>query len=216
MELNEGTQVYSVGGKEVGKINRFVLNPVSKRVSHIIVEKGLLFPEDKVVPIDWITSATSDRVVLSREIGEIQDLPPFEEVYYVRLDEAERQRYPFPPLGYTPSYYWYPPFGAPAYNYMLYPPDQVAETERNIPERSVPLKEGANVISAEGSHVGDVERLMVDPESNRATHFLITKGLLLKERKLVPVGWVDRITEDKVQLAVGEKTVDRLPDYPSV
>jgi uncharacterized protein YrrD len=213
MEFNESARVYSADGKEVGKINRFVLDPQSKRVTHLVVEKGVFFPEDKVVPIEWVASATHERVDLSVGEASFHDLPPFEEVHYVSLDEAEQQSIVVPPMGYAPAGYWYPQYGISSYPYSFYPPGLAADVEQNIPDQEVPLKEGAEVIGAGGKHIGDMERLMVDPKSNIATHFLISKGGLVKERKLVPVYWVDTIKEEKIQLLVSERTIERLPDF---
>jgi uncharacterized protein YrrD len=89
----------------------------------------------------------------------------------------------------------------------------VRETDQNIPDDTVALKEGARVISDDDETVGSVERLLTDPRSNRVTHFVISQGLLMKERKMVPVDWVRLMEEDKVHLAVGKGVVDRLPEY---
>ena len=70
-------------------------------------------------------------------------------------------------------------------------------------------------MSSDGEHVGDVERLFVDSDSNRATHFVIAEGLLFKERKLIPANWVRSIEEDKVHLAVPSRVLERLPAYQS-
>jgi hypothetical protein len=87
-------------------------------------------------------------------------------------------------------------------------------TERNLPERTVALEEGAKVVSADDEHVGDIEQVLTDPQSDRVTHFIIKEGLLLKERKLIPTHWVSRLTEDRVKLAVGSDLLERLPQYP--
>ncbi len=215
MELKEGASVYSANGEEIGKINRFVIHPGTKEISHIVVEKGWLFPEDKVIPINWVISAETDRVTLSQHSSEVNDLPPFEEMHYIRLDDNERGQFSNATYAYIPLYYWYPPLGAPAYSYTLNQPNVAQQLEQNIPDSAVALEEGADVISADGKHIGDVERLFADPDTNRATHFLISKGLLLKERKMVPVDWITLILEDKVHLAVGENFVEHLPDYQS-
>ena len=213
MELKEGATVFSADEKEVGKINRFVLNPVSNKVTHFVVEKGLLFPEDKVIPLDWVTGSGEDRVTLSKGAAAVEDLPPFEETNYVQLDDTERQRFAAVPYTYAPTYYWYPPYGAPTYLYPGTMPDVATETERNIPENTVALREGSGVFDTDGDHIGDVERVMVDPNTKRATHFVISQGLLLKERKLVPLEWVRSVMENRVLLAVGSKLIDRLPGY---
>lgn len=217
MELKEGTSVFTASGEEVGKINRFVLDPATNEVTHIVVQKGWLLPEDKVVPLRMISSATEERVVLNEDTGDFDQLPPFEETHYVELTEADTSPEEQPTYRYGPAYYWYPPsgyIGYPAYGlgYYGWP---LVETQQNIPENTVPLQEGSNVISSDDEHVGDVERLFVDPDSNRATHFLISQGLLFKERKLVPAHWVRSVEEDKVHLAVPSRLLERLPAYES-
>ena len=217
MELKEGTSVFTASGEEVGKINRVVLDPATNEVTHIVVQKGWLLPEDKVVPLRMINSATEERVVLNEDTGDFEQLPPFEETHFVELTEDDTSPAERPTYRYATAYYWYPPsgyMGYPAYGLGYYnrPP---VKTQQNIPENTIPLKEGANVISSDDEHVGDVERLFVDPDSNRATHFLISQGLLFKERKLVPAHWVRSVEEDKVYLAVPSRLLERLPAYQS-
>jgi uncharacterized protein YrrD len=215
MELKEGTNVFTSSGDEVGKINRFVLDPATNEVTHIVVQKGWLLPEDKVVPIAMISTATEERVVLNQKVEDLDQLPPFEEIHFVELTDEEIHAEDSAAFRYAPAYYWYPPsgyIGSPGFapGYYGWPP---VETTRNIPADTVPLKEGANVISSDGKHVGDVERLFVDNDSNRATHFLISEGLLFKERKLIPTHWVRSVEEDKVKLAVPSRLLERLPAY---
>jgi uncharacterized protein YrrD len=217
MELKEGTSVFTPNGDEVGKINRFVLDPATNEVTHIVVQKGWLFPEDKVVPIAMVSTATEERVMLNQNIEDLDQLPPFEETHFVELTDADIRPTGPSTYRYAPAYYWYPPSGYIGYpefgpGYYGWPP---VETTRNIPADTVPLKEGANVMSSDGEHVGDVERLFVDPDSNRATHFLISEGLLFKERKLVPAHWVRSVEEDQVHLTVPSRLLERLPKYES-
>lgn len=87
------------------------------------------------------------------------------------------------------------------------------ETVRNIPEDTVPLKEGTDVFSSDGEHVGDVERLLVEPESNQVSHFVISQGLFFKDRKLVPMHWVRSVAEDNVHLSVTSDFLEQLPSY---
>ncbi len=217
LELKEGTSVFTQSGEEVGKINRFVLDPVTNEVTHIVVQKGWLLSEDKVVPIGMIDAATEERVELNQKIGDLDQLPPFEETHFVELMDTDNRPTSSSMYRYAPAYYWYPPsgyIGYPAFGpgYYGWPP---VETTRNIPADTIPLKEGADVISADGKHVGDIERLFVNAESNKATHFLISKGLLFKEQKLIPAHWVKSVEENKVNLAVPSRILERLPAYQS-
>ncbi|HSL42919.1 MAG TPA: PRC-barrel domain-containing protein [Anaerolineales bacterium] len=218
VELREGTSVFTAGGEEVGKINRFVLDPQTNEVTHIVVQRGWLLSEDKVVPLSMIHSATEDRVQLNEDVTEFDELPPFEETHYVRMDEdraSHEATTDYASDRAAPGFYWYPPhgyLGYPAYG-LGYPAWPLTETQQNIPANTVPLEENTKVISSDDNHVGDVERLLVDTDSNKATHFIISQGMLFKDRKLVPVSWIKSITEEEVRLIVSSKVLEQLPSY---
>ena len=218
MELREGMGVFTPGGEQVGTVNRFVLDPATNEVTHIVIQKGWLVPEDKVVPFEMVSSATDERVVLSEEVGDFDKLPPFEETQFVRAaDEEPGDPTPAadPAYGYTPAYYWYPAqsnIGFPGIGLGHYAWPR-GETRRNIPEDTVPLKEGTDVVSSDGEHVGDVERLFLEEGSNKVTHFVISQGVLFKDRKLVPAHWVKSVEEDGVHLVVSSQLLERLPSY---
>lgn len=217
MQFKEGTSVYTENDEEIGKLSRVVLDPVSREVTHIVIEKGLLFPEDKVVPIDMVDTSREDKITLESGIDNFDELTPFEQTYFVDASEVDWDQTTTttrgPDYGYTPAYYYYPPFGGFAgyagYAYASRP----VETERNIPEDTIPLQEGVDVISADGEKVGSVEQIFVDSETNQTTHFLISSGVLFKERKLVPIHWVQNILEDAIHLAVSSRLLNNLPDY---
>jgi uncharacterized protein YrrD len=214
MQFKEGASVFTWDGEKVGSIDRVVLDPKTKEVTHVVVQKGFLFTTDKVVPVSLIGAATEDRVTLREDAGDLEALPDFEEKHYVPITEAERRK--VSPAGYIPPLYWYPPagltwWGVPGYGYPI--PPCVVRTERHIPEGTVALEEGAKVLSSDGEHVGDVEAVLTDPEQDRATHLLISQGLLLKEEKLVPTTWVSMVLEDEVHLVVGSRALDQLPEY---
>lgn len=218
IELKEGMSVVTRGGEEVGRVNRFVLDPATNEVTHIVIQKGWLLPEDKVVPFELVSSTSEDSLILSDEVGEFDKLPPFEETHFIRVtDDDPGDPVPSnqPAYQYAPAYYWYPSHGYtgfPGFGPGYYP-TPVTETKRNIPEDTIALQEGTDVISSDGEHVGDVERLLIEPESNKATHFLISQGMLFKDRKLVPVHWVRSVEEDKVHLAVSSRLLERLPAH---
>src|SRR5262245_59021330 len=108
MELTEGAHVYTADGEQVGKISRFVLDPATDQVTHIVVHKGWLMPEEKVVELKMITSALEDKVVLSSELGDFHHLPPFEEKYFIKTSEEDVRRAGYPTDTSFPAYYWYP------------------------------------------------------------------------------------------------------------
>lgn len=217
-ELKEGTDVFTADGDQLGEISRFVLDPETNEVTHIVVKKGWLFSEDRVVPFDQVRSMTDEGLVLSEEIQDYDQLPPFEETYFAEVTDRDHypddvNRYSTYPTG--PAYYWYPPHG-----YLGYPGYGLgatgwpyAMTKQNIPADTVPLKEGTHVVSSDDEHVGDVERLLVDDDTHMVTHFVISQGLFFKDHKLVPANWIRTVTDDQVRLSVSSKLLEDLPTY---
>ena len=212
LELKEGAGVYTPGDEQIGEINGFVLDPRTNEVSHLVVKKGTFFPEDKVIPFDMVRSTEEDKVILNQEIEAVDELPPFEETHYVRTPGADPDARYGHDYGVMPAYYWYPPHGFAGYpvGYYGWP---VAETVKNIPPGTSHITEGANIMSSDGEHVGDVESLFVEADSDRVTHFLISQGLLFKDHKLVPAHWVNTVSDDKVHLSVSKEVLEDLPDY---
>lgn len=214
MQFKEGADVYTSTGEKAGDIDRVVIDPLTDEVTHLVVRKGFLFPEDRVVPVDLIYSATEERVTL-RDVEDIEDLPVFETTQYIPANQLPDTAYHRP--GYVAPYYWYSHPGAMWWGagpYPLYPPPPyVTEVRRNIPEGTVPLKEGAKVITSDDEVVGNIERIFAEPSQDRATHLLISQGLLLKERKVVPTSWIMTVMEDEVHLGVSSDLIEGLPEY---
>ncbi|MBZ0291336.1 MAG: PRC-barrel domain-containing protein [Anaerolineae bacterium] len=226
MQFKNGTNVFTANGKEVGHIDRVVIDPRSQHVTHVVVRAGFLFTEDKLVPVELIKSADDDRVTLQSAAGDLDDLRPFEETHYVSLDDEEVKAMNYPVGGeYIPPVYGYPPYGgiwpgypgAPGYSGPagIARPEQVYATRKdeNIPEGTSALREGARVISSDDKHVGEIESVLVDEHTEQATHFVISQGLFFKDHKLIPAHWVRTIGENEVYLGVGSKTLEQLPDY---
>jgi uncharacterized protein YrrD len=219
MQFTEGAKVFTADGEQVGTIDRVVLEPDTKEVTHLVVQKGLLLTEDKVVPMSLVGPATEDRVTLREDAGDLDKLPDFEESHYLPVEPARPERGPKPTAGSAYGarpLYLYPPLGAwwTAAGYADYArPKYVTKTRKNVPEGTVALEEGATVVGSDGEEVGDIERIFTDPLEDRATHFLISEGLVLKEKKLIPTRWMSQVFEDEVHLSVDSEFVDSLPEY---
>jgi len=209
IQFPKNASVLSANGQEVGSINRVVLSPESKMVTHIVVRKGTLLNRvDKVVPVDLIAETTEDRILLRDEAGDLESFPPFEEERVVDKKTGLDQ----PPLfeSSSPELIGYPEPNIPV---IPAPGEQyVTQIDQNIPEGTVALKEGARVITADGQHVGKVERVLADLSADQVTHLLISRGMFPKETKLIPMEWVARMEEDGVHLGVEEHRVKELAD----
>lgn len=226
MRFTKGADIYSAQGEKLGTLDRVVIDPQSQEVTHLVVSKGLFFKSNKVIAIDMLNSEVRDRITLLNPKHDLDEFPDFEETQYVDVDTAD---YPtadsnLAPADTASAAYWYPPTGLawwrPAPDLQMAVPTMpavlpgyVAKTKQNIPEGTVALEEGAKVVSRDGQHIGNIEQVVVDPQDNRVTHFVIAAGTFFKERKLIPVLWITGIDEDEVRLASSAKTLDRLPAY---
>ncbi len=212
MKLKEKAVVVTWKGKKVGRVDRVVIDPRTNEVTDVVVRKGLIFTDDKVIPVDLIDRTTEDRVILKKTVTDLDDLPDFEETHYVPMDQAD----PAEQAGFIRPMAWYYPFPGEGW-WGTYPgygrPPYVVSTEENIPEGTVPIKEGSKVLAKNGESVGDVEAIYTEPTENRVTHVLIANGLLSKEQKLIPTTWVGEISENEIRLSVTKTFVDQLPSY---
>jgi uncharacterized protein YrrD len=212
MQFTQGARVLTSDGKDVGHIDQVVMDPQTKEVTHIVVRKGFLFTEDKIVPISLIASADEDAIHLREDAGDLYLLPPFEETHYVLLDDLERGATNYPDV---PSLYWLPPAGG-WLGYpegFAYPPPYPVQTTRNIPEGTVALHEGAEVYSSNDELLGHVEEILTDSPTDRASYFVMSSGILLPSKRLVPMTWVQDIYEDRLVLNVGKAMVEQLREY---
>ncbi|MCE7982776.1 MAG: PRC-barrel domain containing protein [Caldilinea sp. CFX5] len=212
MQLKQGANVYTVDDQHVGGVDRVVINPGTKEVTHIVVRRGVLFIEDKVVPVRLINSTTEDAVRLRVRAAALENLPRFEESYYLTPEEVTLHDYE---TGYARPLYWYPPVGIgwDLGYYTGYEAEPYAvHVEQNIPKDTVGLKEGARIVASDGEAVGHLECVFTD-EKNRATHLLVKAGWLFATQKLIPVHWIRTVDEDEIQLTVNAGVLALTPGY---
>lgn len=219
MKFKKGADVYTVDDDKVGKIKMIVMTPQTQNVTHLVVEKGFLFKEDRVVPMEWIDYSSPDKVQLKAGY-EDDDLVPFEERHYIPADEYDPTVH-----GNTedkdtvvnmspPTFYYYAPIGT-WWSYSASPLSNkyITVKQKNVPDGALILETGANVVTYDGHHAGDVEQILTDPGTNRVTHFVISKGILLAEKKLIPAYWVMNTAEAQVDLSVNKRVLENLPEF---
>lgn len=189
MQFVDGAKVYDSENQEVGRISHVVVNPKTDEVTHIVIHKGLIFPEDKVVPIHLFVETTPEKAVLYGKADKLKSMQNFEDPEYTSASIADD-------IGLTGARHSY-----------------VTRVTRNIPDGTIALKEGARVISLDKQHVGSIENVIVNPGTDALTHFVISQGLLLKTRKVVPMSTVAEVEEDEVHLSLSAYDLENLPDY---
>ncbi len=204
LTIKEGTKIYTADGERLGAVDRVVMDPLTRSVSHVVVRKGVFFPEDKVIPLEAIASAIEERINLDPDVDPA-DLPPFEETHYLPLEDGEESLGD----GSIPLVYYGP--------YAMVTPvlNTVSRTvvERNIPEDTVALRGGAPVIDRDNVEIGRFDELLMT-ETGVVTHLVMTRDLgLVSARRAIPISWVEFATDEKVKLGVTSRLVDASAEY---
>ena len=232
MQFRQNTSVYTASGETIGHIDRVVMDPKTLEVTNLIVRKGTLFTEDRVVPVSQISQANEERVTLEQDAEDLANLPLFEEKQYIPLDwdepsvtRVESENDNLSEKSETsettkteaaPTLVWYPTIGIESMNNnFLSGSAYVVKTQTNIPDNEVAIKKGVPVTTRDNKIAGWVDEVITQSQTNRATHFVLSQGLLIKSYKAVPVHWVNEVNEDGVILGVHSEMLERLPEYQS-
>lgn len=212
LEIHEGSHLFTADREDLGTVRGFVIEPASRDVSHILVEKGIFFTNDRVVPIEAIDHVEDEDVFLGTDVDP-STLPGFFREHYTPVDEETRigldapagymWRYPITYAGPFPNYPAYPmPPGAPARRTVSEPSIRDKLADSNVIGGRTP------VLSKNGEKVGTVSEVQVD-EEGQLSHLVVDLGFLSDE-KVLPVHWIETIGSDGVQLAVSNTAVESL------
>lgn len=216
MKFRYGIDIVSWENEKVGELKHVVVDPSTDEITHLVAEKSFLMPDDKLIPISLVMEATEEHIKLYAFEGSFEEFDDYVEKHYVRSERertdmmTDEEKAEFVPL------IAYPPAGAMGMGYVpviQYPENYQTEEVKNIPEGTEDISEGAKVVSLDGEHVGDIKEMIVEPQSDQITHFVISKGILFTEEKLVPSTWVRRYDDEQVKLLVDSNIVEQLPEY---
>jgi hypothetical protein len=197
LEITRETDVFTARDEHVGSVDRVVLDSVTRRMTHVVVRKGVFLPEDKLIATEDISTATRQRINLKQDV-DVDGLLPFIEQFYVPVDGSDV------PGAFMAT--WYGPIGVPT---PMHEGAIRTVMERNIPERLTALEGGAAVIASDNEDVGRLERV-VTTDTGLPTHIVIVKGVLPPERRAVPINWVDEIAEREIALGATRRMVEAI------
>jgi sporulation protein YlmC with PRC-barrel domain len=228
MHIELGRPVMSRDGKRIGTVDQLVLDPDTREVRAIIVHRGLLLTEDRLVDRAAIDTVAPDGTVwLALDAEQAHELPLFVEEEFVRLtnEEAATLPYVWPSgggLGPVPLLW-----GAPAREPVI-PEPRIApydpsggtlpsstaptpapvEVATNLPPDTVRIDRGTAVIASDGTRLGKVEHVHLN-EDGEIVSLAVDPGLFGGELLHIPAEWIDSVTEEAVHLTVDAATARR-------
>jgi len=182
-----------------GTLARVVVDPVARMVTHLIVEPRRGHGPARLVPAGLVASAAGE-IRLRCTTAEFDSLDPAEQSQFIASDAD------VPDYRQTDVVAW------PYYGYRGARGDLV--TTEAIPPGEVEVRRGDHVHATDG-RIGQVEGLVIDPESNHVTHVLLQQGHLWGHKEVaIPIGAVRRAA-DRIEVSLTKQQVEDLPPVES-
>lgn len=207
MRLELGSRV-DCTDESFGKLADVVIDPISRRVTHLVVERDGNPWLARLVPIELAErdARAADAIALRATVEEVGDLPPVREVAYLRLDGFPVDD-PDWDVGIEEvlslPYY-------SSYDLDPAPVDYAARYDR-VPKGEVEIRRASSVESADGRYLGDVDGFLVD-DDQLITHVVLEQGHPWERREVViPIGAVARVETDEITLSLTKDEVGALP-----
>ena len=190
---------------ECGRSTYVLVNPVTKKVTHLVVRASESPHEEYLVPIEAVASGDDETITLKLSAADLAEAEPFVQTDYVEepYERVESVHYGGP---LSVPLYW--PYVIP--DRTMYVPVEHVQ----IPEGEMAIHRGAPVYASDG-YIGRVEEFVVNPDSNGITHLIVREGHLWGRRDLsVGVSQIETIEDNTVRLKLDKGSVDKLPEVP--
>jgi uncharacterized protein YrrD len=75
------------------------------------------------------------------------------------------------------------------------------------------IKEGARVETSAGDRVGSVSRVIIDPRTKEITHFVVEKGFLFSEDRVLPAELIAESDRDRLVLGSDAGDLEQYPEF---
>lgn len=188
---------FTVGGEAhctdgvCGEVSRIVLDPVSRAVTHLVIDPRHRRTSGRLVPIELIDT-THGEVRVRCTLAEFGKLDPAEAHRFIEGVSHDG----LGPLGMDS------PLGIP------HPVEMTVEDV--VPLGETELRRGEPVHAVDGE-IGQVQGFALDPGDHRVTHVLLKEGHLWGRREVaIPVSAI-RSVRDGIALNITKEEVAGLP-----
>jgi PRC-barrel domain len=204
-----GAEVSASDGS-CGKLAGVIVDPVARKLTHLIVDPHRHHGLGRLVPIESVES-DGDPIQLSCTTAEFEQQDDAEETHFVRPSDeawsyAGGQAYAWPhyELGLVGG------MGAGGMGDIGQPDTPQPLVTDRVPTGEVEMRRGDKVHASDG-WIGSVKGLVVDPADNHVTHVLLEEGHLFgRKRVAIPIGKAAKF-EDEVHVELTKQEIEALP-----
>ncbi len=201
----EGATLFTIGAEAscsdgaCGEVSRVVVDPVTRAVTHLVVEPKHRRGLGRLVPLNLVDDASAGEVRLKCTIKEFE-----------KLDHAEETQF-LPGSGGHADYTAGQALSQPYYGLSGVIGDvPQAVTYDTLPLDEVAVRRGEQVDATDGK-IGIVQGLVLDPRNHQVTHVLLQEGHLWgRKRVAIPIGVVSKV-DSGIRLNITKQQVEDLP-----
>ena len=182
-----------------GRSTYVVLNPITRRVTHVVVKEDIFPHLERLVPLEMVTQTSPDQIHLACSRQELHRLESFIETEFMpgKVSDAA--------YGLDEFRLW---------PYVLSGDELVPVEHERVPPGELAVRRGSHVRATDGD-VGRVDEFLVDRETEHITHLVLREGHLWGQKDvLIPVSEIGRVDEDRVYLNLSKAEVADLPTIP--
>ena len=193
-----------------GELADVVIDPISKRVTHLVAEPKGGHGEARLVPIALVETRGDEEteILLNCTTEEVQALDHVQEVAFLRLGEAPKGD---------------PDWDVGVENVLALPYYEgseitgfaggMGETDimyDRVPKGEVEIRRSSTVAATDDDFLGRVDGFVVD--GDHITHFVLEHGHLWGKREItIPIGAVAKVETDAITLNLSKAEVEALP-----
>ncbi len=196
---------------EFGELANLVIDPTTRRVTHLVVR-----PDDRpdlarIVPVDWAVPEGPDHeIALSASVAEVDALEQLHEAAYLPLGEFPVEDADWD-IGVIEM------LGMPYFQTIEAQPIEVDPhvmfAYDRVPKGEVEIRRASPVTSSDLADLGRVDGLLVDGDGH-ISHIVLEHGHLWGHREVtIPTGAVHRVETDRIVLSLSKHEVGALPSH---
>ena len=211
-DLRLHADVVSSDGHTLGKLNRFVFRPGDLKLTHIVVDTGILrsgeslwkggwgMSHDRVVPIGALKEAGEKDIAITMTADEFKDLSvDYAEEYFVPVPDEVKG---WPDASDIRRAAMSIP-GEPG-------PWLMRQTEAREPGEE-DVRDGSPVWRLNPHEkIGEVERVLFDANTKKITGLVIRRGFVFTHEVVVPIEHLVEVVGEIVRVDLGDDELKRL------
>jgi len=209
MRLELGKPIRCSDG-DFGELADVIVDPTTKRVTHLVAKPHKLDGVSRLVPIDLAEAGDdgNEGLTLGCTIDEAEQLLPVQEQAFLRLGQHPVSD---PDWDVGVQDVLAMPYYGGEYGPYAGEVDSYGVAYDRVPKGEVEIRRASSVSAAGGELLGQVDGFVVDSDQH-ITHFVLERGHLWGKREVtIPIGAVATVETDAVTLQLSKDEVGELP-----